>query len=446
MKDLIVNMKIIYEDEEIKCYFSPGDSESKRIVFTFGDATMMVADSDLFFAQKILLDNRIPSVGIMPKRPHWYPYISIYNFIDSNINLFNSYSEKIGYGYSMGAYAAIKFSRKLGLNFLLAMAPQWSINPSEIHYPTGFQKFYKQEMGLMGIVEGEVSGNLFIFFDPYNKEDANHFEKIRCAHKNTFPIRVNFSGHGPGYALKGARNLLLLFKYASELNLNEMYLLVNILKRINPNRKHNLMDLALQRKLIFSSIIILNRGDSDEFFKGLLLKKYRYIIDGLYNKRNDLFLKIVSMRLKMDIDIEEKILNELMIGKGRLRYIQAHTKKFLFFDPRKRTIVQKFFDNSELNIPLMACVKDSFVELFFYYYESPIYIGVDEFYKFKISFYSELKTKFEYKFKSEEFFSISYDGKFLTASPDDSVTLGPSSPHSWEMFKFEDGDIAKLWR
>ena len=440
--------KIIYEDENIKCIHSTIDDSENSLVITFGDAVSLDNEKNIFFGESVLAENKYNCIGVMPKFPHWYPLSSILNFIKLNANLLSSYPKKIGFGSSMGAYGAIKYSKLLGTQMTIAMAPQWSIDPSECHYYPGFQEFYSEKMKSMGIGSEEIWGNIFIFYDPYTVEDLNHAKKIKSLHSNTYLIKVASTGHAPLSALKGSNSIKLLFTYTQNLSLSALYLHVNHLRRLNPARKYNVIKRSVKRRPIMAAKIIINRFPSDDAFKNIFYEYYKELLIILKINDNRLFQIWVKMRLSLNIELKQKIINELILGMGRIKYIQTHTKKFLFFNLVSEKICQSSFSNDSAKLPIMAYVHNNQIKLFIHYYEYPIYFGVTENFCLEFSLKDEADIFFDFNIHENAKFSVSFKGKYLTAScsEDDNVSFGPSSVNAWEMFEFIDASHAKLWK
>ena len=440
---------IIFEDDNIKCIFFPGDHSTKQIIITFGDAVNLDNVENNFFAEKIFIEKNIPSIGIMAKSQNWYPRESIDLFAAINSSLLDKYIDKIGYGASMGAYCAIRSSSLLNLSSTIAMAPQWSINQNECDFDAGwFQTYYKDSMGLMGIKPKEMSGNIFIFFDQHGN-DLHHANKIKNLFSKTYLIKMAYSGHSPVLVLKGSENFFKLLNYVCALDIFGINLHVQSLRRKSLFIKYNLLNKASKRKPILASKIIMSRIGTDHIYNNLYNAHFKEIAVSL--SRSLINLTLLESWIKgayaLNIDLKQKILNDLILGKGRNRYIQAHTKKFLFYDLVSQKILQAFVGAPLTQIPILSYVDEDHIRLYINYFKYPIYLTVTAENNFDICLDEADISKLNLIELSPNKFAIKFNEKFLSASDDDSevVSLGPSKPHAWETFNFLDQDLAKLW-
>jgi hypothetical protein len=114
----MLQSKIIYEDNDCVAIHLPGKSNFTLI--TFGGLTHR--PNGLWFwgkevAEKIGFD----SIGIVAKSVHWYPRSAIERLVPAIES--HSQTTRVGYGFSMGAFGALKNGRLLGLTHVLALSP-----------------------------------------------------------------------------------------------------------------------------------------------------------------------------------------------------------------------------------------------------------------------------------------------------------------------------------
>lgn len=89
-------------------------------------------------------------------------------------------SKRIGYGGSMGGYAAIKYSKLLGLSRVVSLVPQFSIDP-EVVEDSRYNMFYHAELNAnMQVQTQDIAANCeyIVVYDPYCAEDRAHFVKL----------------------------------------------------------------------------------------------------------------------------------------------------------------------------------------------------------------------------------------------------------------------------
>ena len=76
-------------------------------------------------AEKSLAKFEFNVIGIMPKEKSWFPAESMHNLFKAIEDLIAPFQKRIGYGGSMGGYAAIKYSKLLGLSRVVSLVPQF---------------------------------------------------------------------------------------------------------------------------------------------------------------------------------------------------------------------------------------------------------------------------------------------------------------------------------
>ena len=121
---------IIFEDGHIRAIFMKGSSQ--ELIFSFGDLITRAKGTSIN-AEKSLEKFHFNVIGVMPKEKSWFPEASMRAMLAAIQDLIASFKIRVGYGGSMGGYAAIKYSNLLDLNRIVALVPQYSIDPEDIH-------------------------------------------------------------------------------------------------------------------------------------------------------------------------------------------------------------------------------------------------------------------------------------------------------------------------
>lgn len=122
----------------------------------------------------------------------------------------------IGYGLSMGGYAAIKHARLLGLDFVIALAPAFSNDPDESSYKDIDLNAFKESMKGMAPKNAEVTVPCYLFYDPYNAYDRTAMEDYCKKVPQVTPIAVPYASHLVGLTLKGSRNFQAILRTIME--------------------------------------------------------------------------------------------------------------------------------------------------------------------------------------------------------------------------------------
>lgn len=186
--------QIIFEDEHIRVIWMPG--QSTQLIFSFGDLITRAKGTSIN-AEKSLAKYGFNVIGVMPKHRSWFPAQSMQAMYAAIEPYLTAFQQRIAYAGSMGGYAAIKYSRMLNLQRVVALVPQYSIDPEDVHDPR-YNMFFNKEINQdMQITEADVSAQCeyIVVYDPYCEEDRLHYEKIRQLIPYLHTLKLPFTGH-----------------------------------------------------------------------------------------------------------------------------------------------------------------------------------------------------------------------------------------------------------
>ncbi|MFV5519300.1 MULTISPECIES: hypothetical protein [Acinetobacter] len=185
---------IIFEDGHIRAIFMKGSSQ--ELIFSFGDLITRAKGTSIN-AEKSLEKFHFNVIGVMPKEKSWFPEASMRAMLAAIQDLIASFKIRVGYGGSMGGYAAIKYSNLLDLNRIVALVPQYSIDPEDIHDPR-YNMFYHADLNAnMRIQAQDVSAQreYIVVYDQYYAEDRGHYLKIQPLIPHLHTLHLPFTGH-----------------------------------------------------------------------------------------------------------------------------------------------------------------------------------------------------------------------------------------------------------
>lgn len=147
-------------------------------------------DSDTF-GEKYLRSIGISYVAIKTAKNDWYQNgVTAAMQAASRVTIGKN---AIGYGSSMGAYAAINFSAKLGLRRCVCFSPQYSIDRYRVPFEQRWAQEASHSLFRDDLIEQGSKAICHIFFDPYHS-DGKHVELI-SKYCDVRPIRIPFGGH-----------------------------------------------------------------------------------------------------------------------------------------------------------------------------------------------------------------------------------------------------------
>ena len=203
---VLTETNIFRSDDLAIDFFSFGNVPNKNIAITFtpfgtyGAVSLVGAG----YGGELLLRNGFDVVAFKSARNLWYQNVSAENiiavsrFVDARANL---YVRRVGYGSSMGAYAAIQFSRILKMDVVLALSPQFEIDkPYDKRWQVAAERIDFKYRIDASTIEGHCK--YFVVFDPVT-EDLRHVEKLRelIEPDRLIEIPTPYSGHPVGHYL-----------------------------------------------------------------------------------------------------------------------------------------------------------------------------------------------------------------------------------------------------
>ncbi|WP_109441059.1 hypothetical protein [Acinetobacter haemolyticus] len=189
-----MDKQIIFEDDHIRVIFLKGSSDT--LVVSFGDLISRAKGMSIN-AEKSLIKYQYNVIGIMPKQKTWFPKSSMLNMQQQIQPFLAQFKERVGYGGSMGGYAAIKYSNLLNMQKIVAFVPQYTIDPDVVQdrrYAEFFDGSIHQHMEIQPD-EVDSSREYIIVYDPYFAEDKEHFLKIKPLLPQMHVIHLPFTGH-----------------------------------------------------------------------------------------------------------------------------------------------------------------------------------------------------------------------------------------------------------
>ena len=262
--------EILYEDDQLRAIWCAGESDF--LLITFSDLISR-AEGDRFFADTPVAKSRISCLGLVAKRPNWFPARNVEAAIQAAASRLARYETRIIYGGSMGGYAAIKFSRQLAATEVLALCPQWSIDPAECgEADSRYAAYFDDAMTAMGIRAGDASGRVFLFCDPDHARDAWHRNRIIENGVAVTVIDAHASDHHVTSILAGTANLLSLIGSCRHSSGDSMRKPVNFIRRPHFLRAAIVLERASASRPRIVGRILRHRIDRDTHYGEVGLK------------------------------------------------------------------------------------------------------------------------------------------------------------------------------
>lgn len=239
---------IVYEDDFIVAVFKAGESET--LVISFGDMANLANGMNIS-AETPLSKYNFNILGFSAKTKNWYPELSIINSLKSISKTLKSFKKVVCYGGSMGGYAAIKYSKLLQANKVVAFVPQYSINPNNIADKRYSHYFNEVMHKNMEIRQEDINENCSytMVYDPCHKDDVEHIEKIKPYIHNAKIFKLRFAEHSVTYIL--ASSDLLNDFIQDNVSQDVIYKKMRSLKRTKGVYAANLLNKAIKNNGLF---------------------------------------------------------------------------------------------------------------------------------------------------------------------------------------------------
>jgi hypothetical protein len=184
----------IFRDEYVEVFHKP--AESRFLLATFNNLRMVSKDGG-FWGERFADRTGTSALGFVNATGNWFPERNMAAAIAACRPILEQYDAVVTYGSSMGAYAALKYSRRLGAHTAVAFSPQYSIDPEVVgSFDHRYLKQFRPELNRGAeIAADEVIENSFLFYDPLYDIDRKHAALIMGAVGCGNLVRMPTIGH-----------------------------------------------------------------------------------------------------------------------------------------------------------------------------------------------------------------------------------------------------------
>lgn len=239
---IVSQARIIHEDENCLVVHQPGRSDFTLI--TFGGIGHR-PKGDWFWGKEAASKLGFDSIGVIPKSDHRYPS----DFMANLVPAINAHAQaiRIGYGFSMGAYGALKHGRLLGLTHVLALSPvNYGLTSADIRKIVWDGSFCPERNQGRLISRNELAPINLQVLDPFFALDSEQGELFASA-GGIQTIRAPFTDHFTVGLLRGTTNLHSVIDLLLKQDFVGIRVLLNKNRRTAPERASNLARASLAR-------------------------------------------------------------------------------------------------------------------------------------------------------------------------------------------------------
>jgi len=196
---------IIFENDNYRVHVLEGDSDYFLVTFSGLRAEEITTGS--FFAERACRKLGIACAGIVSKNQDWYTSDGIDQAIAAVRLRARHHKIVYGYGNSMGAYCAIRYSRALNFRACIALAPKWSLDPDDVVVPAHLEVYFTPQMRGMSVRAEQMTGLLHIVIDEQEDIDRVHAEHFRRVYPEARIVTLPRCGHNVAAHIKGTLQL-----------------------------------------------------------------------------------------------------------------------------------------------------------------------------------------------------------------------------------------------
>ncbi|WP_430912010.1 hypothetical protein [Methylobacterium sp. sgz302541] len=249
---------LIHDGDHLVVRREEGGSDWTLVTF---NESSMVASGGRYWAQSFARRNGLRALGFVTRAPNWFPVAGMTTAIGQLPTEAGDRRPRILYGHSMGAYAAIKFSAALRAETVLAFSPQFSIAPEDTGEFSLYTPYYSAQNSGMKIGPADVSGRVYLFYDPCLDHDRFHAGRIADIH-DVVLIPVRHTGHDTIRCFASSSVALRLIAACRSDDRTSLLRLVAARRRLFPNRYRNVALAVARRRPHLAVRIISLKAES----------------------------------------------------------------------------------------------------------------------------------------------------------------------------------------
>jgi hypothetical protein len=202
---------VIFDGTHLQALHEPRGGDTVLITFNEMDS---FANGRNYWAEALARGLNLSVIGIMTKAKNWFPAPDMADCAAAIAPLAARYRNVVAYGFSQGAYAAIKYSSALGATHVLAFSPQWTIDPEQTRpWDRRFAAFYDPALHAdMAPRADDTAGIIRLFVDPCDRRDYPHAQRIAATSDRIRIVPCFNIGHGTVRAVSSTRTFAELLE------------------------------------------------------------------------------------------------------------------------------------------------------------------------------------------------------------------------------------------
>ncbi len=220
--------RLLLEDDFVEVFVRQGSSDYTLVTFS---CVGVYANGASYWGQSVAEKLDLHCIGIMSKGDTWFPEVSIGRClpdIQSHLK-----GRVLVYGSSMGAYAAIKYSRRLSADTVIAFSPQATISEHDLP-GNSYSVYYRHDWHVGMLIMGhDLGGSIYLFCDTFFSDDQAHVALMPASDRIRV-VPVNSLRHNANFIVVGSRIITDLFKCCLDRNEAGIGSIIRTAKRKSP--------------------------------------------------------------------------------------------------------------------------------------------------------------------------------------------------------------------
>jgi hypothetical protein len=431
--------QIIYDDAQIRVIWQQGDSDF--VLITFGDL-LTVVDGLHFFASKPAAKARLNCIGVVATGGNFYPKSSMQAAAPAILTLIGRFTDRVVYGGSMGGYGAIKYSALLGATEVIALCPQWSIDPEECegNFP-GWPQLLTPALAGMGVLSAEISGAVFVFSDLFDDVDRFQAGMLRRVDPAAVIINVPMVAHHVTGVYAGTQVLLALIDASRRRDVPALIRLTRTVRQNHRRRLTGLIERAIGRHPGLTYDIMARRPSPDPAIGPLgaqhLFRAARHLTRHGDRGAATAYIETYRYELRDPFDI---IQAALLLGHlaDRALCVTTHHNTILVYDASQQVCIHVKPSKTAPHAPVRLQMTGIKAGFFAVLGGVRVDLGIGE--------NASLTARpagpqpidwplFEIGARYNGSNTFSADGFFLSAEPEGNIACNRATPYEWEHFR-----------
>lgn len=146
------------------------------------------------------------SLRLQSRRNDWFINPDTGALADRLARLASGFDRRVALGFSMGGYAAMRFSGALALDLAVLVSPQFSIDPGRVPFDPRYRAEAAGFDPGLGDLDAHGPADLdgLVLFDPFQDLDRKHAAMIAARFPGLLSCRLGFAGHPATRVLREA--------------------------------------------------------------------------------------------------------------------------------------------------------------------------------------------------------------------------------------------------